>query len=191
MRTSFASLWTKHPPIKIARRNLFGSGPAMKHVLYMMAGGLLFSLLGFLLGALATNLYSTHAARSDDDINLSVGAFLVIWPLIIGWRISGSSGLSEARISSGCTALTAGEPLNGGAAGSSALHSWRSRATPAAPGPHALANDAIARTKSCGATSGAIRRCRAVSPQTCCTFAECDQCASCEYQRVPDPDPGA
>jgi hypothetical protein len=56
--------------------------PAMKRLLYMVTGGLLFAVLGFLLGALATNLYSTHAARSDDDINLSVGAFLVIWPLI-------------------------------------------------------------------------------------------------------------
>lgn len=56
----------------------------MKRALYMAAGGLLFAALGFLLGAWATNLYSTHAAKSDDDINLSVGAFLVIWPLIIG-----------------------------------------------------------------------------------------------------------
>lgn len=55
----------------------------MKRALYMAAGGLLFAALGFLLGARATNLYSAHAAKSDDDINLSVGAFLLIWPLII------------------------------------------------------------------------------------------------------------
>ena len=29
------------------------------------------------------------------------------------------------------------------------------------------------------------------SPQTCCSFAGCDQCASCEDQRIPDLDPGA
>lgn len=56
----------------------------MKRLLYMVIGGLLFAGLGFLLGALVTNMYSTHAARSDDDINLSVGAFLVVWPFIIG-----------------------------------------------------------------------------------------------------------
>lgn len=55
----------------------------MRRLLYMVIGGLLFAVLGFLLGALVTNLYSSHAARSDDDINLSVGAFLVIWPLFI------------------------------------------------------------------------------------------------------------
>lgn len=56
---------------------------AMKRTLYMATGGLLFAVLGFLLGAWATNLYSTYAAKSDDDINLSVGAFLLFWPLIV------------------------------------------------------------------------------------------------------------
>lgn len=55
----------------------------MRRALYMAAGAALFAVLGFLLGVLATGWYSANAARSDDDINLSVGVFLVLWPLII------------------------------------------------------------------------------------------------------------
>ena len=50
----------------------------------MLAGAGLFAVFGFLLGSLATNWYSDHWAKSDDDINRSVAVFLVVWPLFIG-----------------------------------------------------------------------------------------------------------
>ena len=55
----------------------------MKHADYIIAGGLLFAVLGFVLGSLATNWYGDHLARSDDDINDSVRVFFVAWPFIM------------------------------------------------------------------------------------------------------------
>jgi hypothetical protein len=56
----------------------------MKRLLFMSTGALLFAVLAFVLGSLVTHWYGEHAARSDDDINASVGVFLVLWPLFIG-----------------------------------------------------------------------------------------------------------
>jgi hypothetical protein len=56
----------------------------MKRLLFMFTGGLLFAVIAFVFGSLVTNWYGDHAARSDDDINASVGVFLVLWPLFIG-----------------------------------------------------------------------------------------------------------
>jgi prolipoprotein diacylglyceryltransferase len=53
----------------------------MKRMLFIVAGALLFAALGFAIGAIATNWYSDHFAKSDDDISQSVGYFLLVWPL--------------------------------------------------------------------------------------------------------------
>lgn len=54
----------------------------MRHTIYIAVGAVAFAALGFLLGSLATHWYSDHMARSDDDISVSVGVFLVVWPMI-------------------------------------------------------------------------------------------------------------
>lgn len=59
-------------------------GAHMKRVFYVAGGALLFAALSFALGSLVTNLYSDRLARSDSDINWSVGIFLLAWPLFIG-----------------------------------------------------------------------------------------------------------
>lgn len=56
----------------------------MKKVLFVVAGALVFAALGFVLGSLATNWYADRFARSDADINTSVGIFLLIWPVFAG-----------------------------------------------------------------------------------------------------------
>ena len=77
----------------------------MKRLLFMSAGALLFAVLAFVLGSLVTNWYGDHAARSDDDINASVGVFLVLWPLFIvagaylGHRLHARA--SAAKVSNG------------------------------------------------------------------------------------------
>jgi hypothetical protein len=53
----------------------------MKRTLFIAAGALLFTAIAFAIGSLATNGYSDHFAKSDDDINLSVGVFLALWPV--------------------------------------------------------------------------------------------------------------
>ena len=55
----------------------------MKRLLYIATGGLLVAVLAFLVGSVATNWYSEHLAKSDDDINSVVKVFLVLWPLLI------------------------------------------------------------------------------------------------------------
>lgn len=53
----------------------------MKRALHIAAGGLVFALLGFVLGSWLTGWYADHLARSDADINTSVGVFLLLWPV--------------------------------------------------------------------------------------------------------------
>jgi prolipoprotein diacylglyceryltransferase len=53
----------------------------MKRMLFIVAGALLFTALGFAIGSIVTNWYSDHFAKSDDDISQSVGYFLLVWPL--------------------------------------------------------------------------------------------------------------
>jgi hypothetical protein len=58
-------------------------GNAMKRLLYVFAGALVFAVIGFVVGSIATNLYSDYLAKSDDDINSSVGMFMVLWGLLV------------------------------------------------------------------------------------------------------------
>ena len=58
-------------------------GNAMKRLLYVFAGALVFAAIGFVVGSIVTNLYSDYLAKSDDDINFSVGVFLVLIPLLV------------------------------------------------------------------------------------------------------------
>lgn len=59
-------------------------GDAMKRAIFIAVGALVFAAIGFVVGSFATNWYSDHFAKSDDDINVSVGVFLVLWPLFAG-----------------------------------------------------------------------------------------------------------
>jgi hypothetical protein len=54
----------------------------MKRGLYIVAGVVIFAALAFVAGSLATNWYADHFAKSDSDINSSVGVFLLLWPLV-------------------------------------------------------------------------------------------------------------
>jgi hypothetical protein len=54
----------------------------MKRLTYILVGAVVAMALGFLVGSLATNWYSDHWAKSDDDINSSVLVFFVLWPFI-------------------------------------------------------------------------------------------------------------
>jgi hypothetical protein len=51
----------------------------MKRVAYILIGVIIAAAVAFVLGSLATNWYSDHLARSDDDMNLAVKVFLPIW----------------------------------------------------------------------------------------------------------------
>ena len=53
----------------------------MKRLAFVIGGALIFAVLGFLLGSVATNWYSDHLAKSDNDISKVVGYFLLVWPL--------------------------------------------------------------------------------------------------------------
>jgi len=54
----------------------------MKRALFVIAGALSFAALGFVTGSIATNWYADSFAKSDDDINQSIGYFLIAWPLL-------------------------------------------------------------------------------------------------------------
>lgn len=54
----------------------------MKRSTFILIGVIVFAVVGFFVGSVATNWYSDHFAKSDDDINRSVGIFLVIWLLL-------------------------------------------------------------------------------------------------------------
>ncbi|MCE2968631.1 MAG: hypothetical protein LW847_00075 [Burkholderiales bacterium] len=54
----------------------------MKRALFVVGGAALFAALAFIAGALVTNWYSDNFAKSDSDINASVGVFLLLWPFI-------------------------------------------------------------------------------------------------------------
>ena len=54
----------------------------MKHLSYIIIGVAVGAALAFVAGSIGTHWYSEHLARSDDDINLAVKVFLVLWPLL-------------------------------------------------------------------------------------------------------------
>jgi len=61
---------------------------AMKRVAFIVVGILICALFALVLGIFATNWYSDNLAKNDDDINLSVKVFLILWPFISalgGW----------------------------------------------------------------------------------------------------------
>lgn len=58
-------------------------GDVMKRAFFVIIGALLFAALWFVIGSVATNWYADHFAKSDDDINMSVGYFLIVWPLFV------------------------------------------------------------------------------------------------------------
>ena len=55
----------------------------MKRALFISLGAAVAALVTFLLGSLATNWYSEHLAKSDDEINTVVKVFLFLWPVPI------------------------------------------------------------------------------------------------------------
>ena len=54
----------------------------MRRIGYILVGVAAATMIGFVAGAIATNWYSEHAAKSDDDINFVVKVFLLLWPLL-------------------------------------------------------------------------------------------------------------
>ena len=60
----------------------------VKRVVFVVVGIIIFAFLAFVLGSFATNWYSDTLAKSDDDVNLSVKVFLILWPFLSalgGW----------------------------------------------------------------------------------------------------------
>jgi hypothetical protein len=83
----------------------------MKRLVYVVIGAALAAAVAFVAGSLATNWYSDHLAKSDDDINFVVKLFLILWPLFVA-----AGGLLGLRLHKKDLSLrSSGKPPVGGA----------------------------------------------------------------------------